>query len=343
MRKLILSSQLRFIALLFLAFFMMGSLPLAAAAAQDSEAVVEVILYWEAGCPACEIVLNETIPPLQDQYKDRLKVSLKEVVSLEDVDSLYRLGAAYGLAREQVSIPLLIIGETVLVGSEQIPSRLPGLIDSHLASGGVATVARDPQALQPIVQESGEPLWSGMPLAWVLSAFMLVSLGFTVWQVGRAFQGHSMPPVPTWLDRSIPVLALAGLGVAVYMTYIEATYTPAVCGPIGDCNAVQTSPYARLFGVVPVGLFGAAGFLAILGAWLWHRLHGEGLSAYMPAAILGLTVFGTLFSVYLTYLEIFIIKAVCIWCLSSALIITLLMLAGLPAAANWLAVTEGDE
>jgi uncharacterized membrane protein len=55
-----------------------------------------------------------------------------------------------------------------------------------------------------------------------------------------------------------------------------------------------------------------------------------------------MAIFGTLFSVYLTYLEIFVIHAVCIWCLSSAVIITLQMLVGLAPAARWLAVMDEE-
>jgi uncharacterized membrane protein len=127
------------------------------------------------------------------------------------------------------------------------------------------------------------------------------------------------------------------------MTYVEATYTPAVCGPVGDCNAVQNSPYARLFGVLPVGLLGMLGYVGILAAWGWGRLRRDRMAEYMPVVVLGLTAFGTLFSVYLTYLEIFVIHAVCIWCITSAVIITLSMIASLPPAAAWLSLTEEED
>jgi uncharacterized membrane protein len=179
-----------------------------------------------------------------------------------------------------------------------------------------------------------------MPLAWILMVSMVLVLGLVVWQLVRAFQGAAVPAPPNWINLSIPILAVVGLGISAYMTYIEATYTPAVCGPVGDCNAVQNSSYAYLFGWLPVGLFGAGGYVAILAAWIWGQRQPGG---WGHAAVLGMSAFGTLFSIYLTYLEIFVINAVCIWCLSSALIITLLMAAGLPAAANWLALGEEAE
>ena len=52
---------------------------------------------------------------------------------------------------------------------------------------------------------------------------------------------------------------------------------------------------------------------------------------------------GLVFSIYLTYLELFVIHAVCIWCLSSAVIMALLMLLTLPAATQWVAVSDEEE
>ena len=126
-----------------------------------------------------------------------------------------------------------------------------------------------------------------------------------------------------------PLLALAGLAVAGYLTYVETQLVQAVCGPVGDCNAVQSSSYARLFGVLPVGVLGAAGYVGILAAWLLNRLGRGRLAAKAPVAVLVMTLFGVIFSIYLTYLELFVIRAVCIWCLTSAVIITLLMLLSL--------------
>jgi uncharacterized membrane protein len=115
----------------------------------------------------------------------------------------------------------------------------------------------------------------------------------------------------------------------------------AVCGPVGDCNAVQSSPYARLFGVLPIGVLGVIGYVAILIAWLWGRLRSDRLAEAAPVIVFGLTVFGVLFSVYLTFLEPFVIGAVCAWCLTSAIVMTLLMLITLPPARQTLAKLQG--
>ena len=318
------------------------------AAAADPE--VKIIMYWEAGCPACERVLKDILPGLQSQYGDQLRTELVEVSSVEDVNRLYQLGNAYGLAKAEIGMPFLIIDERVLVGSNDIAAKLPGLIEEYLAAGGVDTQARaiQPSPLSNVKQESSsaleaQPIWNGMALAWILMAFMLLALVITVWVVLQAFRGKDLPGAPAWLTSSIPILAVLGLGVAAYLTFVEATYTPVVCGPVGDCNAVQTSSYARLFGVIPVGLMGAVGYLGILGVSLYSRFRHDQISANGPIVILGMAGFGTLFSIYLTYLEIFVIHAVCIWCISSALLITLILLAGLPSAAAWLKLEDEEE
>jgi uncharacterized membrane protein len=218
-----------------------------------------------------------------------------------------------------------------------------GNITSGLAAGFVEQMEQGKPVIPAQVYSQDEAAWSGMPLAWVLMAFMLAALGLVIWQVWRAFQGASVWHAPTWLNWSIPFLSLIGLGVAGYLTYVYATYTPVVCGPLGDCDAVQNSKYAYLFGVIPVGMFGVAGYLGILITWVWARFRKDKLAELAPVAIMGMAVFGTLFSVYLTYLEIFVIFAVCIWCLSSALLISLVMVAALPPAAAWLSMQDEEE
>ena len=138
----------------------------------------------------------------------------------------------------------------------------------------------------------------------------------------------------------IPVLCALGLGVAGYLAYVESAQVSAVCGPIGDCNTVQQSEYARLFGVLPIGVLGIIGYLLIAAGWLVRRLNKGRLADIAAVALLFMTISGTLFSVYLTFLEPFVIGATCAWCLTSAILMTLLMLlsitAGKPAVQRLL-------
>lgn len=215
--------------------------------------------------------------------------------------------------------------------------KLPVILICLLALIMIATPASAQYAL---VQEDGKP--SGMGLAWVTMAFMVLAVLVVAWQLTIAFQGKPILQAPGWLEWLIPILTIAGSGVAIYLTFIETTKAQAICGPVGDCNAVQNSSYAMLFGVIPVGLLGLLGYIAILFMWLWRRYRDDLLAEYAPPALIGMAFFGVVFSIYLTYLEIFVINAVCIWCISSAWIITVLMLASLPDAAVWFSPAEDE-
>ncbi len=128
------------------------------------------------------------------------------------------------------------------------------------------------------------------------------------------------------LHWAVPLLALVGIVVAGYLAFIESTGAEAVCGPVGDCNTVQQSEYAFLFGVVSVGLLGMLSYIAILSAWLIDRWGSEQLADLAQISIFLMALIGTFFSIYLTFLEPFVIGATCAWCLTSAVVITALML-----------------
>ena len=109
---------------------------------------------------------------------------------------------------------------------------------------------------------------------------------------------------------------LAGIAISLYLLYNHLGGTvPACVGGSGGCETVQTSRYSEILGV-PVALLGVLGYAGIL---LSAAMKGEN------GAILGLFValVGTLFSAYLTYLELFVIRAICQWCVASALLIVL--------------------
>jgi uncharacterized membrane protein len=169
------------------------------------------------------------------------------------------------------------------------------------------------------------PKYNGLALGWVVMVGLLAALAYAIIAIVLAFNSEAAVTVPRWMDTLTPVLSVIGLGVALYMTYIETQSVQAICGPVGDCNAVQNSSYATLFGWLPVGVLGTIGYIAILVAWLLGRFIPGAVRTFTPAATFAMALFGTIFSIYLTYLELLVIRAVCIWCLSSATIIGLLL------------------
>jgi uncharacterized membrane protein len=153
---------------------------------------------------------------------------------------------------------------------------------------------------------------------------------------GTVRGGLRLPRMPGW---TIPVLAVVGIGVAAYLSFVEMTGTRAVCGPVGDCNTVQQSAYAKLLGV-PIGVVGLGGYVAMVAAWIVGVRGRAGVRDRAWLAIWAMALVGTAFSMYLTFLEPFVIGATCAWCLSSAVIVTLILIAATPPAARILRARE---
>jgi uncharacterized membrane protein len=122
----------------------------------------------------------------------------------------------------------------------------------------------------------------------------------------------------TKLKRTMLVLTVIGLGIAIYLTYIHYAGIKPACTAGQSCVKVQTSQWSKVDGV-PVALLGLIGYLGILAGLLAPESEGSRL------ATLGMTIIGVGFSGYLTYRELFSIHAVCEWCATSAVIMTVLM------------------
>jgi uncharacterized membrane protein len=379
------------------------------------DGVVRAILFISPTCPHCRKVREEILPPLWKRFEGRFQVGIVSTATPAGRDLYWSAYRRYGVQTR--GVPLLVMGEFALVGSEEIPRRLPALISSHLESGGVGWPSipgldtllaastlpppvpePTPAAVRPIAPEATavhavevppaavratadatpplptrvavaarpKPTPSPTPAAPPmliptggdgdargvvarvltdpqgsgLAVFVLVGMIATVVRSTAALR---RPVRITWtrrLDWLTPLLGLAGLGVASYLAHVEVRGVEAVCGPVGDCNTVQQSEYARLFDVVPIGVLGVLGFAAILLAWAVRRCGAGRTSSWAAIALLTMTALGTLFSIYLTFLEPFVIGATCLWCLSSAVIMTTLyVLAHAPGRA---AVAELD-
>lgn len=106
-------------------------------AAQES-AVVHAIVFWSETCPHCHAVMTETLPPLQEQYGDRLQITLANISQRPSYLAWVAVMEAREVPPELQGVPMLVVGDQVLVGSIQIPEELPGLIDRYLAEGGRA-------------------------------------------------------------------------------------------------------------------------------------------------------------------------------------------------------------
>jgi uncharacterized membrane protein len=117
------------------------------------------------------------------------------------------------------------------------------------------------------------------------------------------------------------VLSLLGAADAIYLIVLKYTHAPEMCLGNGGCETVNSSAYSQI-GIVPVSVIGLLGYLALLGV---HFL--EPRSAIFrrngPLFTFGMSLTGVIFSAYLTWIEFYVIHAVCPFCVASAVIITL--------------------
>lgn len=122
-------------------------------------------------------------------------------------------------------------------------------------------------------------------------------------------------------DRSLrigaAIVALAGLVVAGYLTWVHFDDAALVCVAGGGCETVQESEYAEIAGV-PVAVLGLVAYAIVLGLVAW-----DAPAARLGAAMLALV--GLLFSLYLLALQLFVIDAVCVWCLANDVVIAPLL------------------
>ena len=311
--------------------------------------VAQAILFYTPTCPYCHEVMTEDLPPLLEALGDQLEILAADIATARG-QALYQAAIdQFQISDERQGVPTLIIGEEILVGAEEIPQRFPGLVQASLNSGGVAFPSLPDFGLfadqfprftadgvvgvnsERLVDRVGrDPVGNG--LAIVVLVGMLVSVYQVISRV-RTYRNRprslrrkavveSEPQLGRW---AIPLLAGAGLLISGYLTAVGTGQAEAFCGPVGDCDAVQQSPFARLFGVIPVGVVGILGFGAILVGWAIARFGAEQSAANAANLLLPLTVGGTLFSIYLTFLEPFVIGATCSWCLTSAILMTTLM------------------
>lgn len=337
---------------------MIGSIfPFRMARAQSP--VVHAVLFYSPSCSHCEYVITQVMPPLFDKYGDQLQIVAINIEEQNGSDLFLSVIKAFALDR--AGVPFLVIGNQYLMGSADIPEKFPGLIEKHLASGGVdwpaiggiaeAVAGSQPEAAsdssttqtspdaESDVQSSVPPLsvshsnnWRTNfaldPVGNSISVVVLAGMAMVV-VLGLVSLRRPAPIIPAFPGWVFPVLCIAGLFVAGYLAYVEAAQVSAVCGPVGDCNTVQQSEYATLFGILPIGLLGLAGYVLLLLSWVVYHFNKGRLSDFAALAMLVMTAGGLMFSIYLTFLEPFVIGATCAWCITSAVLMTLLFLLSL--------------
>lgn len=124
----------------------------------------------------------------------------------------------------------------------------------------------------------------------------------------------------------VPLLAAAGVMVTGYLSRQAFSEAAPWCpGGGSGCAAVALSPYARLGGL-PVAVFGLGAYVILLVLGMVWAHHGPRAPLWAPLGVLGLSLSGTLISLYFTWVSLAVLQAACTWCLTSAGLFTATLL-----------------
>jgi uncharacterized membrane protein len=309
---------------------------LAVKSAMAKDAIVHAVLFYSPTCSHCNKLDKEFLPTLQEKYGNQLVIVHVNVISAAGSEIYEKALERFKVPENRIRVPTMMIGETFLVGTVEIPEKFPGLVNAALSKGGldwpdlpglheqfVAHIHPENLSVWQLMayKFKQDPLANG--IAVIVLVILVVSLIAAVLMTLTSVKVPKVLTVlPGWI---IPPLALIGLAVAVYLTYVEVSETSAFCGPVGNCNAVQNSPYAKLFGILPIAVMGMGGYITILAVWIFQQFGPASLKRQAWLILWGLGIFSVLFSTYLTFLEPFVIGATCAFCLASAVTVTIIL------------------
>jgi len=326
----------------------------------DTLPVVRAVMFYSPNCGHCHTVITEVLPPLVEKYGDQLQIIGINTGTSEGQTVYQNWIQAWEIPTERAGVPTLVVADRYMVGALEIPEEFPLIIENGLLGGGIewpdipgfGEVIIQIDASQNAPQTTGyaqsnnkeitmtdrfKQDLSGNIMAVVVLIGMIISV---IWILVLILTPtSSFGKDWSWV---IPILSLIGLVVAGYLSFVEVTGTEAVCGPIGDCNTVQQSSYAKVFGLLPVGILGLMGYIVLLIAWILIKYGPESWHENLKLMSWGMALFGVIFSIYLTYLEPFVIGATCAWCIASAVIITIQLWASTGPVRQIWAISEDE-
>ncbi len=117
------------------------------------------------------------------------------------------------------------------------------------------------------------------------------------------------------MRRAVAIISAIGAVISAYLTWVHYSGNLALCIGVGGCESVQGSRFA-VAGAVPVALIGLAGFALIFALAVLRLRHAP--PVWADIAIFALSIAATAYVSYLTYIELFVIGAVCPWCVAVA-------------------------
>jgi uncharacterized membrane protein len=124
----------------------------------------------------------------------------------------------------------------------------------------------------------------------------------------------------------VAALALAGIFISIYLTLYKLGVIGELSCTIGSCEAVNTSRWSVFLGL-PVAVWGLLFYIDVFGVAMLGTLPRWENEPVISIVLVAEAAIGVLFSAWLTYLELAVIEAICIWCVASAIIVLAILLA----------------
>lgn len=125
---------------------------------------------------------------------------------------------------------------------------------------------------------------------------------------------------------TIAALSLVGILIALYLTLYKVGVIGSLTCSVGSCETVNTSRWATLLGL-PVAAWGLAAYVALFALSMAGTTDRYAGSTTLSWLLVAIAVWSVIFSAWLTYIELFVIHAICIWCVTSAVILVLILVA----------------
>lgn len=303
---------------------------------------VRALLFYAPDCSQCADLISFLLPILFEGYGDRLELAGIDVTG-DSGSAIYREASdLYGLPASWDGSPVVLVGKGSASGLIAISGLLgdrfeetakgpgasgwpdlpglPEMLPAAIRDLGTRVARASAQTEHANIDRSSPEPQAVNAFGNALAIVTLVAMVAALFQsfVRLLHRDRTPGRAPWW---ALPATLLVGLGISGYTGYTAIAEVSLVCGPSGGCDAVQNSEYSKLFGV-PMGILGLFGYLAILATWAAaHRLSPQGGGWFrLPWA---LALFGVIFSLRLTALGPFVIGATCLWCLGSAITMTL--------------------
>ena len=164
-------------------------------------------------------------------------------------------------------------------------------------------------------------------------------------QLERPFSAEpDSPPRSRFLTLAGLTLALSiiGAGIAGYLTYVHFDESVLVCTASGGCHTVQQSDYATI-GPIPIALLGLGMFLTLAGLSLTRIFDWSLISDDMATMLAwGMTLSALLYYAYLVYVEIFVLEAICQWCVGTTVITIAIFAIESVRLRSAMAITDDD-